>query len=156
RLADRLRRDHAYGLAQFHQASGGEVASVATDADAALGFAGQHRTNLHALNAGRLNRRSQLFIDVLVDIDDDVALIVLDLLERGAADDAVAQRLDDVAGFNDGADIDAIERSAVVLADDHVLRNVNQAARQVAGVGGLERRIRQAFARAMRRDEVLQ
>ena len=48
------------------------------------------------------------------------------------------------------------DRAAVGLADDHVLRHVDQTAGQVAGIRGLERGIRQALARAVRRDEVLQ
>ena len=46
--------------------------------------------------------------------------------------------------------------AAIVLADDHVLRHVHQAARQIAGIGRLQRGIRQALAGAVRGDEVLQ
>ena len=46
-------------------------------------------------------------------------------------------------------------RAAVVLVDDHVLRDVDETARQVARVGRLERRVGQTLARAVRRDEVL-
>jgi hypothetical protein len=53
-------------------------------------------------------------------------------------------------------DVDAFDRAAVVLGHDDVLRHVDQAAGQVAGVGRLERRIGQALARAVRRDEVLE
>jgi len=155
-LADGLRRDHAGGFAQFDHAAGGEVASVAGDADSTPRFAGEHGADLHPLDAGRLDGVRQVFGDLLVHVNDDGAFVVLDLLERDAADDAIAQRLDDVAGFYDGSHVDAVERAAIVLADDHVLRHVDQAAGQVAGVGGLERRIRQALARAVRRDEVLQ
>ena len=42
------------------------------------------------------------------------------------------------------------------FADDDVLRHVHQTARQVTGIGRLQRRIRQTFACAVRRDEVLQ
>ena len=156
RLADGLRRDDAHRLAQLDQPSRGQVAAVAHDADAALGFAGQHRADLHPLDAGRLNRAGQVFGDLLVDVDDDVAFVVLDLLQRDAAHDTVAQRLDDLARLDDGADVDAVHRAAVVLADDHVLRHVHQAAGQVAGVGGLQRRVGQALAGAVRRNEVLQ
>jgi hypothetical protein len=97
RLADGLRRDDAGGFAQFDQASRCQVAAVAHHADAALRFAGQHRADFHALDAGRLNRSRQVFRDFLVDVDDDVAVIVLDFLQRHAAHDAVAQRLDDFA-----------------------------------------------------------
>ena len=73
-----------------------------------------------------------------------------------AADDAVAQRLDDLAALDDRPRLDAVERAAVVLVDDDVLRHVDQTAGQVARVGGLERRVGQTLARAVRRDEVLQ
>ncbi len=43
-----------------------------------------------------------------------------------------------------------------VFGDDHVLRHVAEAAGEVAGVGRLERGVGQAFARAVRGDEVLQ
>ena len=46
--------------------------------------------------------------------------------------------------------------AAVVLGHHQVLRHVHQTAGQVAGVGRLQRRIRQALARAVRGDEVLQ
>ena len=43
-----------------------------------------------------------------------------------------------------------------ISRDDDVLRHVDETARQVARVGGLERRVGQTLARAVRRDEVLQ
>src|SRR5947207_3085102 len=51
-----------------------------------------------------------------------------------------------------------VERSETRVAVPPMwnVRNVHEAAREVAGVGGFERRIGQAFARAVRRDEVLQ
>jgi uncharacterized protein YndB with AHSA1/START domain len=42
-----------------------------------------------------------------------------------------------------------------VVGDDHVLGDVDQPAGQVAAVGRLQRRVRQALARAVGRDEVL-
>ena len=73
-----------------------------------------------------------------------------------AADDAVAQRLDDLAALDDRPGLDAVHRAAVDLVDDDVLRHVHQPAGQVARVGGLERRVGQPLARAVRRDEVLE
>ena len=67
-FADGLRRDHADRFAAFDEASGGQIAAVARDADAALGFAGQHRADLDALDTGRLNGRCQFFGDFLVDV----------------------------------------------------------------------------------------
>src|SRR5207248_7018109 len=156
RFADGLRGDNAGGLAQFHHASGSEVAAVTHDADTTLGFAGKHGADLHPLDTAGLDGIGQLFGDLVVDINDDAAFVVLDLLQRDAADDAVAQRLNDLARLHDGADVDAIECAAISLADDDVLGHVHQAAGEVAGVGGLKRRIRQPLSGAVRGDEVLQ
>jgi len=71
----------------------------------------EHGADLHLLHARALNRRRNVFVDGLVDFDDHVAVVVLDALERDAADDAIAERLDDFAGFNDRSDIDAFERA---------------------------------------------
>ena len=156
RLADGLRSDDADCFAQLDQSARGEVTAVAEDADATLGLAGEHGADLDALNAGSLDGRGEVFVDLLVDLDDDLTLEVLEALERDAADDAVAQRLDDLAGLDDRRDVDAFDRAAIVLADDDVLRHVDETTGQVAGVSGLQCGIGQALTRAVGRDEVLQ
>src|SRR5260370_10688628 len=92
----------------------------------------------------------------MVHVDDDRALEVLDLVEGNAAHDAVAERLNFDAGFDDGFNENSVRSAAIALVDDHVLRDVDKAAGEVAGIGGLSSRIGQALARAVRRDEVLQ
>ena len=82
-LADRLRGDDADRLAELDQPAGGEVAAVALRADAAARRAGQHRADLHLLDAGVLDRRRLVLVDLLVDVDDRLAgERVDDLLER--------------------------------------------------------------------------
>ena len=155
RFTDRLRCDDADGFADLDQFSGREISAVAADAGAAPGLAGQYRANFHALDTGRLNRAGEVFRDLLIDLDDDFAFVVFDLLERHTADDTISQRLDDFARLDDGSDVDAVHCSAVAFADDHVLRDVHQTASEISGVRGLESRIRQTLACAVRRDEVL-
>src|SRR5208337_4218750 len=155
RFANGLSRDHAGGLAQFNKASGSQITSVAHDANAAPRLAGKHRANLHPLDTGSLNRARQIFRDLVVDIDHNLAFIVLDLLQRHTAHDTVAQRLDNFAGFDDTGDENSVHGATVVFADDHVLRHVHQTARQVTRVGGLQSRIGQTLAGTVRRDEVL-
>src|SRR5207253_9521877 len=135
--ADGLPGDDVSGLAQFHHASGIKITSVAHDADPAFGFACEHGADLHPLDAGGVNGIGQLFGDLVVDVNDDAAFVVLDLLQRDAADNAVAQRLDDLARLHDGADVDAIHGAAIFLADDDILGHVHQAPGEVTGVGGL-------------------
>ena len=155
-LADGLGGDHARRLAHLHQAAGGQVAAVAADADAAPGLAGEHGTDAHALDARRLDGARQVFIHLLVDIHDEVAFVVMYLFERNAPHDAVAKRLDDFARFDDGLDVDAVHRPAVKFRDDDVLRHVHQPPGEVARVCGLQSRVGQSLARAVRRDEELQ
>src|SRR6185437_14898560 len=155
-LADGLGGDDADRLAHLDQLAAGQVAPVAGDADTALGLAGEHAADEHALDAGALDAVGQILGDFLVHVHDGVAFVVADALERNAADDAVAQAFDGLAGVNDGADVDAVHRAAVVFADDDVLRHVHQAAGEVAGVGGLERGVGEPLARAVGRDEILQ
>src|SRR5579859_341581 len=130
-LADGLRCNDAGSFAKFDETSGGQVAAVAHHADTALGFAGQHGADLYALNAGGLDRSREVFGDFVIDVDDDVAVIVFDLFERHAADNSITQRLDDLTGFHDTLHVDAVDGSAIVFADDDVLRDVDQAASQV-------------------------
>src|SRR4029077_4372713 len=92
----------------------------------------------------------------LIYINDDAALEVLNLVEGNAADDAVAQRLDFDAGFDDGLNVDAVAGAAIALVDDDVLRDVDEAASKVARIGSLERRVRQALARAVGGKKVFQ
>ena len=58
--------------------------------------------------------------------------------------------------FDDRPRLDAVERAAIVIGDDHVLRHVDETTRQVARVRGLERGIGQTLTSAVRRDEVLE
>src|SRR2546423_955738 len=157
RLADTLRGDDADGLADVDGLARGEVASVTLDADAAARLACQNRAYADALHAAALNLLSEVFVDLVVRGDDDAPLHgVNHVVVRRAAHDAVAQTLDLLAALDDGRRRDALQRAAVRLGDDNVLRHVNETARQIAGVGCLQRRVGETFARAVRRDEVLQ
>ena len=64
--------------------------------------------------------------------------------------DAVPERLDDLTAFHNRPRLDAIERPAVYLRDDDILRDVNEPTCQIAGVRGLQRRVRKTLPRAMR------
>jgi hypothetical protein len=156
-LADGLGGDDAHRHPHLHQLAGGQVAPVAERAHPAQRLAGEHGPDAHLLDARGLHRVGALLGDLLVDLDDDLAAEgVLDVLQADAAHDAVAQGLDDLARLDDGPDVDAVHRPAVVVGDDHVLAHVHQAAGQVAGVRGLERGVGQPLARAVGGDEVLQ
>src|SRR5439155_21963719 len=97
RLADRLRGDDADRFADLHQLAAGEVAAVAAAADSATRLAREHRTDLHLLDARFLNRIRQIVGDLVVLGHEQIAgERIVDILLRHAADDAVAQRLENV------------------------------------------------------------
>ena len=156
RLADRLRGDDADRQTELDEASGREVAAVALGAAAAAAGAGEDRTDPDLLDAAFLDVFRLLLVDHLVHVDDQITRQrIEDPLERDAADDAVAKRLDDLTRFHDRACIDAVHGAAVVLVDDDVLRHVHQSTGQIARVGGLQRGVGKTLARAVGGDEVL-
>src|SRR5262249_22608711 len=132
-LADALGGDDADRLADVHDLPRGQVAAVAFDADSAARFAGEHRADAHAFDARVLDFGRHVFRDLRVDLGQDFAGDrVENVFEGDATDDAFAQLFDDVARFSDWLRPDALDRAAIRLRDDHVLRHVNKTARQVA------------------------
>ena len=100
--------------------------------------------------------RHERFVELGVGGDDHFAgERIDDVFERHATENAVAERLNDFAGLFELGDADAVERSAVELGNDRVLRDVDQTSRQVAGVGRLQCGVGQTLTRTVRRDEVL-
>ena len=81
RLANRLRSDHAGGLAELHHAPGRQVAPVAPHANSPPRFTGQHGADFHSLNPRRLDRVGKLLGDLLVDVNDHVPFVVLNLVQ---------------------------------------------------------------------------
>ena len=159
-LTDGLGGDDADRLTDVDELAGGQRAAVAERAGADLGVAGEHRADLHRVDAGREQRTDDDVTEV--DAGRGQHLAVLDdvLGERAGVDrglDVVVHR----AGA--GALVGGRDRhrqatvgAAVVLTDDDVLRHVDQATGQVARVGGAQRGVGQALARAVRRDEELE
>src|SRR3712207_3874212 len=156
RLADRLRRDDADRLAVVDRGAPGQVTAVAGRADAVLRLADEHRADLHLLDAGGGDRLDVLLLDHRAGRHDDLAVRIDEVLGRRAAEDARGERGHDVAGVDDGANLDAALGAAVRLADDGVLRHVHETAGEVARVRRLERRVGKALAGAVRRVEVLE
>ena len=78
------------------------------------------------------------------------------VVHGGTSDNAFVEGLHHVFIALDGRSRQAAERAAVLFADDHVLRYVDQTTRQVTGVGRLQCGIGQTFTGTVRRDEVLQ
>ena len=157
RLADRLRGDDADRGADLDLLAGREVASVALRAHAVLGVAGEAGADPDLLESGRVDLLARRLVDDLVRRDDRRAVLRIgDRVERGAPEDAVAERDLDLVALDDRLDLDAVHRVAVLLRDDDILRDVDELTGEVAGVSRLKGRIRETLAGAVGRNEVLE
>ena len=156
-LTDRLRSDDAHRLTHLDQSAGGKHAAVALSAGSAARLAGEKRADLHALIAGVLDLRRHFLSDLLVGFADYRAFQgVRNLLRGHAPDQPVAQLLENLAALGDRGDVDAVIGPAVLFGDDHVLCDIHQTTREIAGVGGLEGGVGETLAGAVRRHEVLE
>jgi hypothetical protein len=90
--------------------------------------------------------------DLLVALEQLATALGLELLRRQAADQVVVERAVVLAQRH----LDVFFGLAVLVADDHVLGDVDQAAGQVARVRRAQRRVGQALSSAVGGDEVLQ
>ena len=157
RLADGLGGDDADRLAGVDRLADGQVDAVALGADAAARLAGHDAADLDFLNAVLLEHLGIVGHEHMVGIEQHLAgLGRHDGLGRVAAVDALAEALDFLSLVEHGAGHDAVGRTAVILADDDFLRDIDQTTGQITGVGSTQCGIGQALTGASGRDEVLE
>jgi len=136
---------------------------VALLADARRGPALEHRAHRDrgtagAVTAGGLGQRGRhvgevLALDLRVRLDDHAAALGLDRARRDATTRGC--RWGRRPGLNTRISMySSVEQSS--WRTDHVLGDIDETSRQVAGVGRAQRRVGEALARAVRRDEVLE
>src|SRR5690606_28258242 len=102
RLADRLRGDDADSLALVDRGTACQIAAVADRADAGPDLAGQRRTDADGLDAGLLDHLDVALVHQLAALDEQIAGDrMVDVLERGAAKDTLAERSDHLARIDD-------------------------------------------------------
>ena len=158
RFADALGGDDADGLADFHQLAGGGQAAVAELADALAhaGLASEGGTHRHPVNAGVLDDFGNVLLNHFVAVNDDFAAArVGDDIAGHAPDDALGETgQSGVVGAR--LHIVGFGEFAVVFLDDDFLGDVDQAAGEVAAVGGTQGGVGEALAGAVGGDEVLQ
>src|SRR5262249_41259095 len=113
RLANRLGRDDADSFADVYDIPARHTAPVAHDADAAPGLAGQNAPDLDAIDARVLDDPHFLLGDLLIVRDQHLARVGIDdVLERDAAQDAVAQLLDHLAALDERGHLDTFHGAA--------------------------------------------
>src|SRR5205085_6239719 len=138
---------------------GREAPPVAGAAHAVDGVTGEHRSDVYGSGAGLDELRHELVADLLA-LRGDLLPVDLHVLGQYAAErSGVHVRVLDVfAGrrLHGDSHREAAIGLTVVLADDDLLRDVDEPPGQVARVGGPQRGVGEPLAGAVGRDEVLE
>ena len=157
RLADRLGGDDADCLAHGDRIARSKVRAVALDAYAVLGLAGQQGADLDPSHAGGNDALRIGFLHHLILAHNELSgLFVVQVFHQETARQALRQALDQLIAVLDIINLKAVRAVAVLLANDDVLRDIDQAAGQVTGVRRTQCRIGQAFPGAAGGDKVFE
>ena len=156
-LADRLRSDHAHGLAGIHQHAPAQIAAIALGTQAIPGFADEGRTHPHLVDTQAVDVLHGRFVEQGAGFVERFLRFRVDDIAGGhATEDAVTQGLDHLAALDERLHGHTVGGAAIVFGDHQILGDVDQTAREVARVRGFECGVGQALARAVRGDEVLE
>src|SRR5215213_1402576 len=157
RFPDRLGRDDADGLADVDGPVGGERPAVAGLADAvrALALGGRPHGNERLARQHLAPGGKEAWGDVLACGGDDLCRLGVHQI---TGQEAGGDRIVGVApaAFQVERKIDVAVRAAVLVVHHDILGDVDEAAGQVAGVGGTQGSVGLALPRAVGRGEVLQ
>lgn len=119
--------------------------------------AGKDGADPHFRNARLNNFVCNVFSDHFIFADDHfTGFRMAHRFVRIAADKPFFQLDDDLGAIRQCACQNAAVGAAILFADDDILRHIDETSRQISRVGRFERRIRQPFSGAVRRDKVLQ
>ena len=159
-FTDRLRGDDSHRVADLRDLAGRERAAVARLANTGHRLALEHRANrderlvaaLVILAIGLDDGGKLGTVDLLALLDEHAPALGLEVGRRDAPEQVVVR----LAVVLEDRHLDVLRGAAVGLADDHVLGDVDEPPRQVAGVGGAQSRVSESLASTVRRDEVLE
>ncbi len=121
-------------------------------------FACKHGTNFDAFDARFFDSLGFDFVNLFVGADQFIFRIrrIHDVIASVAAHEAFTELDDFVFTLVNRLAPHSVKGAAIDFPNDHVLRHVDQLAGHVTRVSGLERGIRQTFAGAVSRDEILE
>ena len=147
--ADRFTNVDAITRAEMQAVTGGTAT--------ALAFAGEHGADLHLLYADLHEADGLLLGYDIASLDDGFLRDwILDGLARSASVDPGLEVHDFFVTFVNGADVNAVGGSAILLGYDDVLGHIDELPRHVTGVSGLQSRIGQTLTSTVGGDEVFQ
>ena len=117
----------------------GEIPTVALLAAAAFGLAGEHASNTYLFNIGGLDPIRHLFGDLLLRLNDHFISDDIDnVIERDTPQDTLLEADDILVSLADRRHQNSVDRTAVILSDNHILRDIHQAACEIPRVSRLK------------------
>ena len=122
RLADGLRRNHTYGLALLYHTAGSQVAAITLHTYALLALAGEHRTDLDALD-GRLLYLACLGLgNLLAGSNNHLSGSRIDDVVHGdTAQDTLIERRYHLIAILKGRTYQSSQRTTILLGNDHIV-----------------------------------
>ena len=157
RLTNRLGCHNTNSLTHVYLMPATQITAVAGRADAVTRLTSNRRAHDDFLDAHLVDLRRQDFIEHGARLKQNFTRARIDhVFRHNTAENTLGQRLDNIATINDRSHHKAFIGSAILLGHNDVLGHIDQTTRQVTGVSRLQRRISQAFARAVGRNKVLQ
>ncbi|MNZ63758.1 hypothetical protein D3C78_819120 [compost metagenome] len=156
-LTDRLCRNNTDCFTDLNMFACCQIASVTNLTNAMASTAAKNRANLEFFNASVDDRIRFVRVNQLAAVNNDLAsLRVTHGLKRIASFNTVVKILNNLFTILNFADSEAFVCSAVILAYNYILCDIDETASQVTRVSRTKSRIRQTFTRTMRRDKVLE
>jgi hypothetical protein len=122
RLADRLSRDNANGLADIDGRTARQIATVAVAAHAAFAFAGQDGPDQNGFDTCPLDLADMVFFHRFTGRNQHLARQRVDDIDRrGPPEDPFTERDDHLAALENFLDGQTIGTAAITLDNDAVL-----------------------------------
>ena len=157
RLTDGLCRDNADSLTFVDDVATCQVTTVAVRTYTKVGVAGYNGTYFDGVNGVLFQQIAPVLVQQRVAWNQNIRRTRLqNVFSSHTTQNAIAQRLFNIATLDNRGHGDAFQGAAVIFSDDQVLRDVNQTTSQVTGVRRFQCGIRQTFTRTVRGDEVLE
>ena len=134
-----MRCDDTDYLASLYELVGGEVATVALGADTVFRFAGEYGAYLDSLDTSRGDGSYSYFVDLLTRTYDILASLgVLDVMDGGTTEDALAEGGDDGTILHHVSHLDASQCATILLRDDDIVRYIHETTCQITRISRLK------------------
>ena len=157
RLTDGLCRNDTNRFAHCNGFAVSQIVAIAFGANAIFGFTVENGTYLQLRDTSVHNLFGVAFVHHFVFGHQQLTSFRMQyILNRITAHQALGKRFDHLVAIANVTNLDALVSTAIVLTDNHFLRNVHQTSGQITGVGSTQRGIGQTFSRASRRNKVFQ